>query len=632
MRLTAVVLLASALVAGALALGGASLCACNQLSNGTFTGGGVTVAPVVAAPEPVVVITSPARGSFFAPGPVTVTGYTAPAVTGGAAIVALQVNDVPTALAFDGTFSTTVTLTAGLNVLRASVADAANGLGFSTCGVIAGQFLPPGVRVPGALQLRLNTAGMSGLEAIMENAVDTVSSATLATSPILNDSLGPLAIVASITDLRYGAVHVRLDPQGDGLHMSAQADAPIVVINANITLNGVPFDQETATILADSVSVTARVVPEIVNADGLIELEVLGTQVSLPNLHIQSPSPVITNLQALIYNFAQQTVEGIVGGIVDQLTPAPVNPILLNVLGAEATFDIRGQSMNFDSGGFQGIVTSDIIPVTWTAAGLAAPGSLYTAGTPPVVQNGYGLEVSINEDLFNRIGYGLWAAGALKFDMAELGGLLGSATAGTGTTGATGSTSGGATTTPGTGGGVGLAGHAPAAASLTSTDLISIIPEFAGVLPDGAPVNIVGEALLPPVFRVAAPPDVLAVEWGEVHIDLQCDRGHGFESILKVAAHLSISANVSLDSTGLALSSGATPSFIVDVIDMPLVTIERRQIEIALSLLLTPGVPFFVNNAKFPIPQLASLSVIGASAFGDGLAGDYVSVVANLAR
>lgn len=601
LSIAAVACLAIALAAG-----------CNDLSNGSFAGQPPPTFPAaVAPPKPKIEITFPARASFHAPGTVTVTGYTAPASAGSPAVSYVEVEGQHVPVAADGSFSTEVTLHPGLNAIRATAWDGAGDTGFTTAGVIAGQFRPVSQLVPEAIGLRLNDAGMSGIEKILEDSVATLDTTQLGTTPVLDEAWTVFRARATVSAVRFGAVNVDLDPQTDGFHVRADVHDPVIEIDAQVDLNGVPITRETVVLLADRISVATRAIPQV-GVDERLEFTVAGTVVEFPNLRIQSGSPTINQIQSVLMNFAGRVIESLVGGAIDKLMQKPkhLEPMPVEIFGKRSIIDVRANRVTLDQGGMELLIKAGCDAVTPTAAGLAAPGSLMTPGAVPPLQTGYGLHIALDDDALNRIAFGIWASGAMVYDMDAQNRLNPPPPP--------------QPTAPGQ--------PAPIALTLTALELKQVIPEIGNLVPDSSPVNIVATAHLPPIFRTAVPPDVLTIEAGEVWIDIQVDRGFGWETILTVVAHLSISANITLDATGIKLSSSATPRFLVDVVDMPLVSINQRRIEIALALLLTPGVPYFLNQAQFPIVELQGLTVVGASAYADGASGDYLSVIGNLSR
>ena len=100
-------------------------------------------APAIDPNAPRVHITTPARGTIAGDvHTVTVTGT----ATDDTAVASVTVNDVPATLAADGTWSASVPVTAGTNLLHAIAKDAQGNAGKESRAVVAGRVAG---RIPG---------------------------------------------------------------------------------------------------------------------------------------------------------------------------------------------------------------------------------------------------------------------------------------------------------------------------------------------------------------------------------------------------------------------------------------------------------------------------------------------------
>lgn len=596
---------------------------CSDLSNGSAGKGGSTASAIVAKPRPKVEITSPARGAFLAPGPITVEGRTAPR-PGGAPIASLDLNGQAVPLASDGTFATQLTLPKGVGILQATIRDGSGETGDTAVGVLAGEWLPSGDMLQSALSFRLDDSALGGLEKVIEDAISTLDLWSLTITPVYDVSWLIFRLQAFIKTIRYSAVQVGLDAQADGLHVLARIGRPNVDFDIIVNLGGGNLPPEPVTVQADALIVRGRIVPKIDAATGHLYVDFEDSDVQLPNLHVIVTSRVIQVVESVIRGIGQRVLEEVAQKAIDKLEPS-VDPFKVPLLqsGQELTVDIRGQSVIMDSTGVELVLDANATPNQRSLRGQLAPGSFTTRSFPPGFWVSQGLQISVDDDFLNRASHAIWSSGALRVDASAFKQLVQQPAA---TAGPTAPAQG---VPPAV-----AAAQALSPLGITGWELKQALPELAALIPDTALVNVVAEALLPPVFETAQAPDVLKVSIGELHLDLQVDRGQGqgWESVLKLAAHAEMAANVVVDARGFTLSTGTTPRFVFDVIDEPMAEIDDRRIEVAATLLLTPALPMFMNTVQMPIRRLSGLSFYNLQAFPDGPQRDYVTILTNLSR
>jgi hypothetical protein len=579
---------------------------CSDLSNGGLPPTPSASAFAVAAPpRPGVEITSPPRASFQAVGPITVEGTVSRARNNGPDVRRLELNGRPVTFTADGRFRTTLNLTPGMNVIQGVATDLSGQTGSGSIGVLAGTWKPMSTVVDQALGIRINDSGCGGLEKLCENAIQNLDLNALTQGPVYRLGWPAVALEAYVRQIRWGLVSVSLDPQADGLHLVASLQAPEVDFDLGVSVNGQLLQPEPVGAAADWIIVRGRVLPTI-GPDGKLDIAVAGSSAELPGLRLTLRSPILQTVETYIRILTQVIVEDQIRRAIDQLT-APLDPIPIDSLGRKMLVDVRGNSVRFDNSGFEVVVKASCEPQTYTARGLAAPGYYSTPGTIPPLLTSYGLHIAIDDDALNHAAHAVWATGFLKFDSGSV------------------SLPGGITGPPPPGG---------AAQPILARDILQFLPELYGRIDPNAPVEISAEAMLPPVFRVGAPPDVLVLDVAELLIDLRVDNGKGFETVLKIAAHISVALNCGLDTTGLWMSTATTPHVTFDVIEEPIIDIDDRRIEVALGTVLTPAIPYFVNKANLlvPIPYVGTLSFFNLTVEADGADREHLTILSNLGR
>jgi hypothetical protein len=157
---------------------------------------------------PVLEITAPQRGAQSTTPTVTVTGR----ATDDTAGLRVTVNGVPAALSADGSFTATVNV-AGLDILETRAIDDAGHDVRDVRAVLAGELVPTGGLVAGAVGARI---GADGFGAISRGIATTVAgadftAAAVAANPVY-DNGGCLGARVNVTDVDVGGVELDLIP------------------------------------------------------------------------------------------------------------------------------------------------------------------------------------------------------------------------------------------------------------------------------------------------------------------------------------------------------------------------------------------------------------------------------------
>jgi hypothetical protein len=591
-------------------LGG--LCGCSELGIGPFDDGkgGSSKSKVKVEPRPVVEITQPARGAFLAAGPALVTGRTAPAVVSGTAVATVTVNGQAATLRPDGTFEAMVTLESGINPIVAAVTDA-DGLGNNTSlAVMAGEYKPVSQPINEAAALRLNDSALHAIAAILEDVVWTIDLNQLTVAPIASGNLAWIQAWVNIINARFYDVNVSLDMQPDGLHVRIEVIQVVVDLEATVDLGlGITAGPESASAKADKVIVTGRMVLGT-DADDKLRLDIADARLGFDGFRIDFTSGLIQLIEAALRTVIQDEISKLASNAIANAKPqidqgmddafTPQAP--LNFLGKPFIYDLRGDSVVFDHQGMTAALRFHAPPINATARAQAAPGSLHTDGGLPPMTTGQGVLLTVDDDGVNRLLHTFWANGLLEFDFAtNVIPLPG-------------------TTTSPTGG-------------LTAFDLMQVLPELQGYLPQSAPIAIRVRADLPPVMKVSGSPDPLELQIGELILEILVDRGNGMEVLAEVAIAGKASANAGMTAQGLWLTSGRNAEFFFDVRSMPIAPIDTRNIQVILGTAIAPLLPRVINQVPVvPIPHLHQLSLVNVQVFPDGPLFEHLSVSGQLQR
>jgi hypothetical protein len=366
-------------------------------------------APAIDPNAPRVHITTPERGTIAGDvHTVTVTGT----ATDDTAVTSVTVNDVPAALAADGTWTATVPVTAGTNLLHAVAKDAQGKTGKESRAVVAGPMASLAQEVPQAITATLSAQTFS---AIGKGTAGFLTSGDLAsmvgTAPVMDLGNGPDCLYAKawITSVTFGGADVTLAPEDGGLWLDVELD------NANI---GMHLEYAAACVDgARDITVGAS----HVSVSGNMTVGVAGHAF---DIHFDNPNVNITGFNVELGGIPGAVVDMLhldtaMGPILGWATEKFVVPMLNNALaglnntktmdvfGTQVDISIKPDDIQFSSEGAIVILDSS----------LRAHGDsgtfVFTDNTVPVMNLSHGFQMAVADDAANQLFTSLWSAKAL---------------------------------------------------------------------------------------------------------------------------------------------------------------------------------------------------------------------------
>jgi hypothetical protein len=366
-------------------------------------------APAIDPNAPRVHITTPERGTIAGDvHTVTVTGT----ATDDTAVASVTVNDVPAALAADGTWTATVPVTPGTNLLHAIALDAQGNAGKESRAVVAGPMAPLAQEVPQAITATLSAQTFN---AIGHGTAGFLTSGDLApmlgTAPVMDLGDGPDCLYAKawITSVTFGDADVTLAPQDGGLWLDVELDQANIGMHLEYAAACVDGSRD-ITVAASHISVSGDMTVGVSGHDF--------------DIHLDSPNVTVTGFNA--------ELGGIPGAIVDLLhIDTAMGPILgwatekfvvpmlnnalaglnntktMDVLGTMVDIDVKPDDIQFSSDG--AIVILD--------TSLRAHGDsgtfVFTDNTVPAMDLSHGFQMAVADDAANQLFTSLWSAKAL---------------------------------------------------------------------------------------------------------------------------------------------------------------------------------------------------------------------------
>jgi hypothetical protein len=377
-------------------------------------------APAVDPDAPRVHITTPARGTFAGDVRSLVVTGTA---TDDSQVAQVQVNGVDATLAGDGSWTATIPVVAGTQLIHAVARDAQGNVGKESRAVVVGPMQPIATAVPSAI-----TAAMSAqtFDAIGRGVAGFLTSGDLEAviaphNPVIDIGGGPGCnyVQAAITRMTVGsATRVGLVPQSGGLGLDVELDR--VAIGMHVRYAGLCLDGE-SDIAVSATHITVSGVLSVGIKAGTFDVRLTGQSVQVTGFNIDLDGGLGDVIDALHLD----TALGPIVGWATELFAVPVVNTALASLGDTRTVDVLGTPVDivvapsriaFDASGAEILLDTAL-----RAHGdTASPGFVFVANQQPAMSTDRGFALAIADDAANQLLGSYWAARGLdrRFDLA----------------------------------------------------------------------------------------------------------------------------------------------------------------------------------------------------------------------
>ncbi|MGE5181453.1 MAG: hypothetical protein ACM31C_05305 [Acidobacteriota bacterium] len=369
-------------------------------------------APVIDPNAPRVHITSPKRGTIAGDiHTITVTGT----VESKNQISSVTVDGVAASVAQDGTWTATVPVVPGTNLLHAIATDNQNMTGKESRAVVAGPMAKISTQVPNALTATLSAQTFTALGKAAGNFITggDLSSMLQAGNPVLDLGGGPdcLYVQASITSFTVGGAQIALAPQPGGLWLDAELDNIDVGMHLQYAAACLDGSRD-ITVGASHVSVSGNLA--------------VGLAAGNFDIHLDSPNVAITGFNvelggipgAIVDMLSLDTAMGpILGWATEKLVVPMLNKSLagldttktIDVMGTPVDVSVKPSAIDFSDQG--GIVELD---TSLRAHGdNLSPGFVFVPNTVPAMDLSHGFQLAVADDAANQLLASLWAAHGL---------------------------------------------------------------------------------------------------------------------------------------------------------------------------------------------------------------------------
>jgi hypothetical protein len=362
-------------------------------------------------PAPVLEVTSPARGTFADSDTVTVTGR----VTDNGP-VRVTVGGSEVAVGKDGTFSTTIQVGSGIEIIETHAIDSAGQAVRDVRAVLAGSLGPTDGTMAGEVGAR---AGVTALRAV-GNAVAAgakqvdFTAAAQALNPVYYNG-GCLGATIDITSINLTDINVALTPKAnvlgtgvviDNLDVRLYAKFKVACISGSTTIklraNKTRIEGDLGLSVAASKLTTS--LPTTTVAFEGFSIDIGGVPGAIEDLlRSQARDGVAKALAAAIRSNVPPIADQQLAGLVAQ-------PVNTQILGRIATISVVPSAVSISPTElFVGLSTKLEVAGGEGGTFLTTPTTL-SAG----MSSSQGLGVALDDDIVNQLFAGLWAADAME--------------------------------------------------------------------------------------------------------------------------------------------------------------------------------------------------------------------------
>jgi hypothetical protein len=365
---------------------------------------------------PVLTVTSPTRGTVTDTTQVTVTGTVMDDSPG----VKVTVQGQAVMVAKDGSFSTTLTMPAGLSLIETHAIDKGGHDVRDVRAVLAQATATADGSQSAPIAVHASAQTMNAIATAMAHDAEGLDYTSLAQSanPIYNNG-GCLGAVVNITDVSIGSIGASMTPQSGSLATSVTLNNITVRLHVSFRVACIG-GSGTITVTASAAHINGDLA---VSADyGTLTSSLPSDSIQLDgfNFSVSGIPGAITGLfdgivQGKVQSMLADTLKSNVPPLVDsKLAGLFANPYSVNVLGHDTYVTLIPSDVSIDSSGLLAQAQT-YLSVTDGESGMYAPiPATVDAGQMAQAQ---GLGLALAEDLVNEMFSGLWAAGALDISL-----------------------------------------------------------------------------------------------------------------------------------------------------------------------------------------------------------------------
>ena len=380
-------------------------------------------APVVYDDPSSLTVNSPAEGAWLPEGAVSVTGLVDN-------IDAVTVNGESASLDDSGSFSSTITLARGINVIDVEAIEPDSDVLSERLSVIAGDFADPGLVVEDGIQIRLNQGGINEMSDMIEGLVsaDVVTKSLGEINPVFQsgDSDDWNWAAADLVGLDFGTAQISATPDQmialevvlPDLDVDIYAYGEVVLIDFTQDIN----------MTAKNAVITANLA--LGAEDGVLTVELIDPEVELQDFAYDTsllPSFMedyffVETIQESIEDALVEQMQEMVTAQLDEQLSALDFSFDTELMGTTISVSATFTDVDVDDDGVEIAIGVDVdVPTVGTQIyqGYLASGE----GTPSI-DHGADLAMVLSDELLNRIMFEVWRGGMLDLTLSTDDGSL----------------------------------------------------------------------------------------------------------------------------------------------------------------------------------------------------------------
>jgi hypothetical protein len=512
-----------------------------------------------------------------------------------AGVAGLQVDGVDVPWSAHGTFESELNHDFGLNLVDTTAWDADGNTSDDLRTVLSGSFLPYGSGLGNGLMARVNEGGLDEIEILGEGLVNDIDLDALIPSPVWSDysetcvDLGWFgeycftwySIYLYIYSPSISGTDLDLDSKAGYLDAAATIYDPTLYWSASGVVMEIGYSGS-GDIYASTISVDMDLVPYV--SSGTIHVDIYNVDADTSGFDFDWDSWVWDVIDFFGFD-VDSLIAGLVESTIESTIADEVPAILEDTLGSlelATDLDFEGNSYAFDAVPYQLGCDEDGITLglatyftanSWNSS-VTPPGSLYWGYSTPSWAASPGMYLGVSDDFLNQAMLALWGGGLLNM---QLGG----------------------------------------------DDLGLAVEDIEIIFPEMTELNIVTEALLPPVVLPGSGTALLDMQLGDLELSMY--GGPVAEENLMLRAYVTVFAGMDVDvDSDLTLSmelSDITVSF--DVVHPEGNTLGASDTEDLLYALVPLILPMLTDAlGEIPMPEIDGFALdnitIGTGGAGNG--------------
>jgi hypothetical protein len=361
-------------------------------------------------------VATPERGTISDSATVTVTGT----VTDDGDVT-VAVNGTPATVAPDGTFSATVTVAPGVEVLETIATDAAGNEDRDVRAVMSGNLAPTDGHVSDAVGARVGAAAFNVISGVVGDTVNGLDLGAIAQplNPVVSEGGSCLGVDIDVTDASIGNFTIDLTPAPGDLEIAAMVSDLEIDLHAHFHVACIGGNDDIV-IYASRVWLSGGL--GLAAGGGTLHATVDGLQISIDGLYLDVgglPDSVVNLFADQIADIVAETMTT----MVNEKVPPMVEQALTEMSGKSWNLAVLDRNIGIG-------VTPTAVLLDYDGAFVAldtrmqvygGEGGVYVSNPEPMsasMMTTDGLGLAVSDDALNQLFAGLWASGGLDQELA----------------------------------------------------------------------------------------------------------------------------------------------------------------------------------------------------------------------